>query len=188
MCKYVEPDGTIVYTNVPPSGVRCKKGFFKWVNQAPQGRFVASVTPRTKKAIEPYEQDIETAALKYRIPAALVRAIMHAESAFDPNAFSHAGASGLMQLMPETAKQMKVRDVFDPKENIEGGVKYLRYLANQFNGDMKQMVAAYNAGPEAIRRYGGAVPPFLETQDYVVKVLELYHQYKTQVNSSSAVR
>jgi soluble lytic murein transglycosylase-like protein len=83
-----------------------------------------------------------------------------------------------MQLMPATAEDMYVKDIFDAKENIEGGTRYLRVLANQFNGDMVKMIAAYNAGPDAVRKYGGKVPPYEETQLYVQKVLKLYFQYK----------
>ncbi len=105
---------------------------------------------------------------------------MHAESAFDPQAVSTVGASGLMQLMPPTAQEMYVKDIFDPKDNIEGGVRYLRVLANEFDGDMVKMVAGYNAGPEAVKKYNGQVPPYAETQAYVRKVLSLYFQYKTR--------
>ena len=80
---------------------------------------------------------------------------MHAESNFDPHALSRKGASGLMQLMPGTASEMYVKDIFDARENIDGGVRYLRVLANEFDGDMVKMVAAYNAGPDAVRKYGG---------------------------------
>ncbi len=103
---------------------------------------------------------------------------MHAESNFDPNAVSPKGACGLMQLMPATATEMYVKDIFDEKENIEGGVRYLRVLANQFDGDMVKMIAAYNAGPDAVRKYGGEMPPYEETQEYVRKVLQLYYHYK----------
>ncbi len=122
--------------------------------------------------------NIVKAAERYRIPTALVRAIMHTESNFNSNALSPKGASGLMQLMPATASDMYVKDIFDTRDNIEGGVRYLRVLANLFNGDMVKMVAAYNAGPEAVRKYGGQVPPYAETQAYVRKVLQLYYHYK----------
>ncbi len=180
--KYVEADGTIVYTNVAPKGAQARQarrieGEFR---PAPAVTAPARVTTASKKALTAYDDYIEDAALRYRVPAALVRAVMHAESAFDPNAVSVVGASGLMQLMPKTASEMYVKDIFDPKENIEGGVRYLRVLANEFDGDMVKMVAGYNAGPEAVRKYGGQVPPYPETQTYVRKVLALYFQYKAQ--------
>lgn len=188
ICQYVDAEGVTVYTNVPPSGVRCKAGSRRRFSPAPE--FVAEIklTSQSAKALAPFEALIEESARRHRIPSALVRAVMHAESAFDPNAFSSAGACGLMQLMPQTAKQMDVNDIFDVKQNIEGGVRYLRFLANQFNGEIRKVVAAYNAGPEAVRKFGGKVPPYAETQDYVEKVLKLYQQYKTQARTPSAAR
>jgi soluble lytic murein transglycosylase-like protein len=175
--RYVEKDGTIVYTNVPPTGSASRKaqklkgGF----SQAPAKSAPVVGRSRTPPELDPH---IEAAALRYRIPTALVRAIMHAESNFNPNALSHKGASGLMQLMPATASDMYVKDIFNERDNIEGGVRYLRVLANMFDGDMVKMIAAYNAGPDAVKRYGGKVPPYEETQGYVRKVLQLYFHYK----------
>jgi soluble lytic murein transglycosylase-like protein len=178
--KYVEKDGTIVYTNVPPSGHKAQKvaGSFR-AAPAP-----SDVVPQARGADEQrkkYDEMIESAAIRYRVPVALVRAIVQAESNYDPTAVSPAGASGIMQLMPDTAREMFVKDIFDAKENIEGGTRYLRVLANLFNGDMVKMVAAYNAGPDAVGKWGGTVPPYAETQDYVRKVIALYFQYKDQV-------
>ncbi len=133
-----------------------------------------------------FDDLIAEAAVRYRVPVNLVRAVMHAESAFDPNAISPVGASGLMQLMPQTAREMYVKDIFDAKDNIQGGTRYLRVLANEFDGDMVKMVAAYNAGPEAVRKFGGQVPPYPETQAYVRKVISLYFQYKAQADASKA--
>ncbi|MBM4783235.1 MAG: lytic transglycosylase domain-containing protein [Archangiaceae bacterium] len=180
--KYVEKDGTIVYTNVPPKGASARQarkveGEFR---PAPEPSAPARVTPSSKTKLTEFDEIIDEMALKYRMPVNLVRAVMHAESAFDPNAISHVGASGLMQLMPATAREMYVKDIFDARENIEGGTRYLRVLANEFDGDMVKMVAAYNAGPDAVRKYGGQVPPYPETQAYVRKVLSLYFQYKAQ--------
>lgn len=180
--KYVEKDGTIVYTNVPPKGASARQarkveGEFR---PAPEPSAPARVTPSSKTKLTEFDEIIDEMALKYRMPVNLVRAVMHAESAFDPNAISHVGASGLMQLMPATAREMYVKDIFDARENIEGGTRYLRVLANEFDGDMVKMVAAYNAGPDAVRKYGGQIPPYPETQAYVRKVLSLYFQYKAQ--------
>jgi soluble lytic murein transglycosylase-like protein len=172
---YTQKDGTVVYTNVPPgAGVKARKlkgGF----TPAPKASEPAAVRPVQADDLEDY---ITSAARRYRIPDALVRAVMHAESNFNSHAISNRGASGLMQLMPTTAQDMYVRDIFDAKDNIEGGTRYLRVLANQFDGDMVKMVAAYNAGPDAVRKCGGNVPNYPETQDYVRKVLALYFQYK----------
>lgn len=180
--KYVEKDGTIVYTNVPPPGKKAKKV---------KGAFHRSPTASEAPAPAPasmieYEAMIESAAKRYRIPPNLVRAVMHAESNFDAKAVSLRGASGLMQLMPFTAQEMYVRDIFDVQQNIEGGTRYLRVLANRFNGDMVKMLAAYNAGPEALEKFGGSVPPYEETQLYVRKVLQLYFQYKEQSQLAQA--
>jgi soluble lytic murein transglycosylase-like protein len=108
-----------------------------------------------------------------------VRAVIWAESAGDAGAISTAGAIGLMQLMPRTAGEMFVEDPVDPAQNIMGGTRYLRWLANQFNGDMILTLAAYNAGPDAVRKYGG-VPPFEETRVYVRRVVAYYQQLRAQ--------
>ncbi|MBI3182164.1 MAG: lytic transglycosylase domain-containing protein [Myxococcales bacterium] len=181
--RYVEEDGTIVYTNVPPRGSAARRarrvpGEFR--PAPPKEAPAAPLSEDTQKALTAYDDLIEKAAIRYRIPANLVRAVMHAESNFDPNAVSPKGACGLMQLMPQTATELYVKDIFDTRQNIEGGTRYLRLLANEFNGDMVRMVAAYNAGPEAVKKYGGRVPPYEETQAYVRKVIELYFQYKAQ--------
>lgn len=182
--KFVESDGTIVYTNVQPGGgakARKLKGTF---TKAPRAGSPPKARPQSALL---YDAFIESAATRYRVPAALVRAVMHAESNFDPMAVSHKGASGLMQLMPATAEGMFVKDIFDAKDNIEGGTRYLRVLANRFDGDMVKMIAAYNAGPEAVLKYGGKVPPYAETQDYVKKVLHLYYQYKQEARAAAPV-
>ena len=173
--RYVEKDGTIIYTNVPPPGSKRAKKLKGTFTQAQ-----APSAPVRGRASAPadLEPHIVVAAKRYKIPASLVRAIMQAESNFDSNAMSPKGACGLMQLMPATATEMYVKDIFDEKENIEGGVRYLRVLANAFEGDMVKMIAAYNAGPDAVRKYGGSVPPYEETQGYVRKVLQLYYHYK----------
>ncbi len=180
--KYVEKDGTIVYTNVPPrgAGVRQARKLEGEFRPAPSPSSPAVVTTSSRTQLTAFDEIIDEMALKYRMPVNLVRAVMHAESAFNVNAISHVGASGLMQLMPQTAREMYVKDIFDARENIEGGTRYLRLLANEFDGDMVKMVAAYNAGPEAVKKYGGQVPPYPETQAYVRKVLSLYFQYKQQ--------
>jgi len=182
--RYIEKDGTVVYTNVPPAGVRAKRlrGTF---HPSPKATEPAAPTP---SPLADYHSYAEQAARRYKIPLALVHAIMHAESNFDAHAVSPRGASGLMQLMPETAREMYVKDIFDVRDNIEGGTRYLRVLANEFQGDMVKMVAAYNAGPDAVRKYGGNIPPFEETQAYVRKVLQLYFQYKDLANLARADR
>lgn len=116
------------------------------------------------------EQIFEEAAATYCVPKDLLKAIAKAESDFNPNATSGAGAQGIMQLMPATAKGLGVTDAYDPYQNIMGGAKYISQMLEKFNGNVKLALAAYNAGPNNVAKYGG-IPPFQETQNYVVKVL-----------------
>lgn len=124
-----------------------------------------------------YDSLIRRAALAHDIDASLVKAVVHAESGFNPNAVSRVGASGLMQLMPATARRYGVEDIFDPAQNVAGGVRYLRDLLRMFKNDARLAVAAYNAGEGAVLRYRG-VPPYEETRDYVTKVLQFRNRYK----------
>ncbi len=116
---------------------------------------------------------IQLAAKQHDVDPKLAQAIAHAESNYSPDAVSSAGAVGVMQLMPETAQSLGVRNINDPRENIDGGVHYLKQLLTTFQGDVSKAVAAYNAGPEAVKNYQG-VPPYAETQNYVAKVLSYY--------------
>jgi hypothetical protein len=122
---------------------------------------------------------IMRAADQYQVDPALVRAIIFAESGYNPTAVSKRGAMGLMQLMPSTAKAMGVEDCFDPEHNIYGGVKYFKKLYVQFDGDVKLALAAYNAGSRKVRQFNG-VPPFRATEHYIKKVLKYYKIYKGQ--------
>ncbi len=124
-----------------------------------------------------YDDFIREAATLYQLPEALVRAVIKQESDYNPYSVSSSGAAGLMQLMPSTAESMAVRDVFDPRQSILGGTRFLRILANMFNGDLVLTIAAYNAGPNAVIRYAG-VPPYDETQHYVRQVLRYYYLYR----------
>lgn len=117
-----------------------------------------------------YENYFQAAAETYQIPENLLKAVAKAESDFNPNAVSHCGAQGIMQLMPSTARSLGVTNSFDPAQNIMGGAKYLRQMLDSFNGDVSKALAAYNAGPNAVRKYDG-IPPYQETQNYVAKVL-----------------
>ena len=124
---------------------------------------------------EEFEIVIDRTARGQNLDPRLVRAVIQVESAFDPDAVSRKGAQGLMQLMPGTAKELGVRNAFDPAENVRGGSRYLRQMMDLFGGDIELALASYNAGPSAVARYGG-VPPFEETTRYVGKVLDLYRR------------
>jgi soluble lytic murein transglycosylase-like protein len=183
--QYVDAEGVVHFTSTKPGAPNAKvvvKGTGARANgetpgvrpgvppYAPQDREVARFTR--------FDEHIRQAASLYQIPEQLVRAVIKVESDYDPRAVSYAGARGLMQLMPETAERLGVKDINDPRENIFGGVRYLRVLANMFNGDLDFTVAAYNAGENAVIQHGG-IPPYAQTRDYVVKVTRFYRRYRT---------
>ena len=125
-----------------------------------------------------YDDLILTASGRYNIDAHLIRAVIKAESDFNSNARSHKGAMGLMQLMPETARLHNVSDAYDPGENVEGGVRHLKMLLDRYQGDLELSLAAYNAGSAAVEKHGG-IPPFVETREYVRRVLRFYDSYRS---------
>jgi hypothetical protein len=126
-----------------------------------------------------YASQIQAAATANNIEAALIRAVITVESGYNPSAVSRAGAVGLMQLMPETAERYKVTDRHDPEQNIHGGAQYLRDLLHMFNYNLNLTIAAYNAGEQAVMKYGNRIPPYRETMAYVPKVMKLYKQYSS---------
>lgn len=128
--------------------------------------------------IEPFLKHIRSAAKKYDLDPALLHAIVETESSFDPNARSKAGAVGLMQLMPNTAAELGVKDRYDPEQNIQAGALYFRQLLDKFNQNIQLSLAAYNAGETAVKRAGSTVPNFPETQRYVKKVIAKYRELK----------
>ena len=140
---------------------------------APKDFKVASLRLDTQS----YRREIEAAAGQYGVDRALVRAVIHAESAFRPNVISVAGAQGLMQLMPATAARFAVNDPFDARQNIRGGVRYLAWLLKRFNGNQMLALAGYNAGEASVVEYNG-VPPYAETQTYVTRVQSLTERYR----------
>lgn len=133
--------------------------------------------------LQDYQDTITLAANRYGVDPALVRAVIHAESAFRPNARSKKGALGLMQLMPDTARDMGVNDALSASENIQGGVRYLAWLLEKTNGNTTLATAAYNAGPGAVERYRG-IPPYEETQTYVKRVRILHGRYRDALAKS----
>jgi soluble lytic murein transglycosylase-like protein len=129
-----------------------------------------------------YRSEIAAAAREFGVEEAVVRAVIHAESAFNPTALSRAGAQGLMQLMPATARRFGVSDAYDASQNIRGGVQYLSWLLRRFNGDLTLAAAGYNAGEGAVDRHGG-VPPYNETRYYVKRVAQLADRYRGELGS-----
>ena len=128
------------------------------------------------RATRRYDSVIREASNRYGVGFELIKAVIHAESAFDPLALSRKGAQGLMQLMPETARSLGVRNAFDPRENVLAGTRYLREMLERYNHDLKLSLAAYNAGPTTVDRTGG-VPPYSETRNYIRRVTNLMRSY-----------
>lgn len=124
----------------------------------------------SEKTSGDYSSLIDSSARKYNLNSSIIKAVIQAESGYDPNAVSNKGAMGLMQLMPNTAKGLGVDNAFDPAENIEGGTKFLKGLLEEFGGNLELALAAYNAGAGSVRKYGG-IPPYEETQNYVKKIM-----------------
>ena len=148
-------------------------------NIAEQGRKHKIVN--INKRINLFMPIILGAAEKYNVDPDLVKAVIMAESSFNPSAVSSKGAVGLMQIMPDTAESLGVKDLFNPEDNVDGGVKYLKWLLNQFDGNTVLAVAAYNAGRTKVRKYQG-VPPYKTTRYYVKKVFEYYEHYQGAEN------
>lgn len=142
---------------------------------------VAPVARKSRKSYKTraseFDPLIQRVSNAVTLDPALIKSVMHAESAFDPRALSRKGASGLMQLMPGTARRYGVTRIFDPQQNVMAGSRYLRDLLVQFDGDMRLALAGYNAGENAVVKYGG-IPPYAETRKYVSKVIDLYKQYR----------
>ena len=170
---YVDENGVTVFTDRKPDTTR-----YRVRNLGCFGTCRTGVDwNRTPLFNGHFQAEIETVSEVFGVDAALIRAIMHAESWFEPQAVSHAGAQGLMQLMPATAYRFGVANVFDPLDNITGGAAYLAWLLQEFEGDLTRVIAAYNAGENAVRRHNG-IPPFPETQEYVRRVKILLQRYR----------
>jgi hypothetical protein len=165
--KYTDAEGVIHLTNVPT------EHDVPYVLVMREKRVIFQL----KGDIVPYDDLIAKASERYRIDSALVKAVIKAESNFNHRAVSPVGARGLMQLMPATAATLQVKDSFHPETNIDGGVRYLRYLMNMFNGNLPLVLAAYNAGENAVMRHNNRIPPYPETQTYVKRVLNYFDGY-----------
>lgn len=201
--KIVHPDGTVEFTNVDSSGNRLastrdevvyrytdSNGAVTFSEERPLNasfqviRFYCFACDpdssidwrKTPLFVEPYKREIAVAAREFNVDPALVRAVIHAESAFNKTAVSPAGAQGLMQLMPATARELGVNNAMSATDNIRGGVHYLARMLQRFEGDIRLATAAYNAGPGAVGRHGG-IPPYAETRAYVNRVGILHERY-----------
>lgn len=174
--KWVDENGIVSFSNIAPPANQDYQVFkFPCYAADPKCRSVSwEKVPLNTHA---FRNEIEAAAQFSAVEESLIRAIIHAESAYQPDAQSPKGAQGLMQLMPATQQELKVSDPFDPALNIDGGARYLSDLLLEFNGDVGLAAAAYNAGSSAVKKYGG-VPPYEETREYVRRVRILYRRYR----------
>ena len=173
--KWVDANGIVTFSNIaPPTDQDYQVLRFPCYAADPKCRSVSwEKVPLNTRS---FSREIQSAAAFNSVEESLIRAIIHAESAYQPDARSPKGAQGLMQLMPATAADLHVSNPFDPAENIDGGARYLSRLLAEFKGDLELAAAAYNAGPQAVYKYGG-VPPYDETQEYVRRVKILYRRY-----------
>jgi soluble lytic murein transglycosylase-like protein len=172
--------GVVHFTNIPNGDkrfkvVRKEESTSDYARAAGMPQYVLP----TAELIRQFSPIIETAAKSHGVEIALVHAVITAESGYNPRAVSRAGAQGIMQLMPDTARRFGVQNSFDASQNIHGGVKYLRELLTLFNGNKELALAAYNAGENAVIRAGNRVPPYAETVNYVPKVLGYYRKFQT---------
>jgi len=165
--KYVNENGVTIFTNVPEDN-----GSKKVISKEIPSPKIPGTRINVRDS-DYYNDIIYSKSDKYNIEPSLIKAVITAESNWKPTAVSTKGAIGLMQLMPSTATDMLVNNPYDPEENIEGGTRYLRYLLDRFNGDVTLALAAYNSGPETVRKFGD-VPPIAETRQYVKRVLSMY--------------
>lgn len=207
--KYVDDCGVIHFSNVPnsysekvirekgsepakPRATKSAKAFKQASSTgsvAKQDRVVKYVQPSSCEPLEgvPYADIINAKCSKYGVDPSLVKSIIKAESNFNPRAVSNKGARGLMQLMPSTGADMGVRDFYDPEQNIDGGVRYFRFLLDNFSGDVELSVAAYNCGQGRVIRNGNCVPNIAETKNYVKKVMRISNNPVTGMSFSRPI-
>ncbi|PKM12352.1 MAG: lytic transglycosylase [Gammaproteobacteria bacterium HGW-Gammaproteobacteria-3] len=165
--KYTAPDGSVYYTDQP------EHRYYKRIIRTKPQSYTKALS-HVKQNKSRYNEIIAQAAFKHQVDEKLLHAVIQTESAYQSDAVSSAGAVGLMQLMPGTAKRYGVTNRSDPVENINGGTRYLKDLLKMFNSNLKLAVAAYNAGENAVKKYNNSIPPYPETRNYVQQVLALY--------------
>ena len=196
--SWTDDEGVTHFTNIKPKSSGGEK-WKKLAMQMPEAGSKAAAQrgscPRCDKVsshdnsperFHRYDQYIFEASALYHIPVALIRAIIKCESDYDPHVVSSMDAKGLMQVMPEVKVEMGVNDVFDPRDNILGGTRLLRWLANRYDGDLVLTIAGYHAGAGSLAKYGNTVPPYPYTRQYLRMVLDRYYEYKAQEAGSAA--
>ncbi len=168
--SYTDESGVLHFSNAPTSS--------RYRYSGPETSMHAAIySPGSR--MNSYDDIIREASLHHDMQFELIKALIHAESNFNPNAISRSGAIGLMQIMPNNLNAFGINDPFDPRDNVMGGTKYLKQLMKKYNSDVSLSLAAYNAGPGAVDKYQD-IPPFPETEDYVEKVLKFYAHYRNQ--------
>lgn len=190
--SWTDADGVIHFTNVRPRGA-AKKRWKKVMDEQPERGSKAAArrgscdrcdrvpaSDRSPERFTRYDEYILEASELYKIPVPLIRAVIKVESDYDPRVVSSMGARGLMQLMPGVDADMGVENAFDPRENILGGTRLLRWLANRYDGDLVLTIAGYHAGAGSLKKYGNTVPPYKNTRKYLEMVLARYREYKEE--------
>lgn len=177
--RYVMEDGTVMFTTEPQNGREATEVIGEPAPERRRDRVIPDPptrpNPNPERNPDAFDPLIRDAAEAYDIPFEFVKAVIRVESAFDPHAISHAGAQGLMQLMPGTAESLNCDDPFDPQANIMAGTQYLRILSDRYNGDINLVLAAYNAGSGTVSRYDGI--PYEATRRYIERVYQYYLEY-----------
>lgn len=196
-CVFLLSASTVIADNPPVYRYQQANGVTAFSDRAPKNRpyqlvrfdcFACDLQSKvnwhnTPLFLQKYQLEITTAAQHHQLDPALIRAVIHAKSAFNPKALSKSGAAGLMQLMPGTATEVGVKNVWHQQQNIQGGASYLSSLLKRYKGNIKLAMAAYNAGPGAVDKHNG-IPPYAETQTYVERVQLLFSRYQKAVYSS----
>lgn len=175
---YTADDGSVTLSNVPTDD---RYTVLVSTSKQTQATSPGAGLPKARSGLARkagYDQVVEEVSRTYGLESALLHAVISVESRYNPNAVSKKGAAGLMQLMPQTARRYGVTDVLDPLQNLEGGAQYLRDLLHMFNNNVSLAVAAYNAGEQAVTKYGNRIPPYRETLNYVPQVLDFYQRYQ----------